>query len=524
MMKEQYESNTSSTIDSSSNFTPSWVLAGELYLNSYFFKRGILLISPDKANQSKVSEDKKSFMINDREFLFHKPGSAKQNTAKPHEGSVKKTQKLLSSLTNFALTNKVSTLSTHDKAPLLFNKNRREELFFPLLLGDTENNSSLYLYPWVSKSSYTVPFSGFKQFVSAGCLFGASMQGITQDGDAVTLINHHLTLRPGQKIESISYNAEAGNPFQQVLFHEFEKTCLLIKALTKSDQPKKLLYHLPAFDYIVFGLKLFIHNQISYSALDNFIQAVLSLQLVYKEKLGGLCQSHGIEVSFQSPFCDLFDKVNFDNPTESIISQLKINTEEIRSKETQDEQECSFTAFCLSKLTANEGNEIHTKIWRDFIAAKINAPDTIEGLFKIANTVIVATASKGLEEYETCSLLPLSEKQIQLEYESCRNQFSKRFPDQKPAYPPTLNLTVFEPVITYSPTTNGLLFYFSCSLNSLSSLIKEKEIMHHTTRNLGFFAQKKRPLKEGDALENLSSTNPIELKEILIDPNNSKTH
>jgi hypothetical protein len=354
------------------------------------------------------------------------------------------------------------------------------------------------------------------------------MQGITQDGDAVTLINHQLTLRPGQKIEYIRYNAKDGNPFEQVLFHEFEKTCTLIKAFTKSDQPKKLLYHLPTFDYIIFSLKLFIHNQISYSALDNFIQAVLSLQLVYKEKLGSLCQSHGIEIVFQSPFSNLFDNINIDNPTQSIISQLKIKTEEGSTKETQEEQERLFTTFCLSKLTTTgAGNKIHARIWKDFIASKISAPDTIEDLFKIANTVIVATASQGLKDYETCSLLPLSEKQIQLEYESCRDKCNKRFPDKQPVYPSTLNLTVFEPVITYSPTTSGLLFYLSGSLNSLSSLITEKEIIHHATRNIGFFAQKKRPPGDINSLENLSPAKPIELKDILINPNNSnnsKTH
>ena len=319
-MKEQYESNTSSTTDSSSNSTSEWILTGELYINSHFFKRGILLISPDKANQNKVSEEKKSFMINEREFVFYKPDSSKQTASRPHQGSVKKAQNIMSSLIDFALTNK-SCLESQDKnAPILFNKNRREEVFLPLLLGDdTENNTNLYLYPWAAKSGQTIPFSGFKQFVSAGCLFGAAMQGMTQDGDAVTLINHQLTLRPGQKIESIRYNAETGNPFEQVLFQEFEKTCSLIKAFTKSDQPKRLLYHLPTFDYILFGLKLFIHNQISYSALDSFIQAVLSLQLTYKEKLGSLCQSHGIEIIFQSPFNNLFDNINIDNPHRILI-------------------------------------------------------------------------------------------------------------------------------------------------------------------------------------------------------------
>lgn len=511
-MRELFETGASS---SSSN--SGWFLAGDLFLNTHFFKRGILLVSPDIEHQSNVSDERKSFLINDREFMFHKLGKSKKPLYQPESRGIRKAQSLMHVLTNFA--NDEFDIRAPESC-VLFNKRRRDEVFLPLLFNNKGNSTGLYLYPWVAKSGHPASFSGFSQFVTAGCMFGATIKGVTQDGDSVELINHRLHLRTGQRIEYIAYNTDTENPYEEILFHEFEKNCILIKSFAQTDHPANLLYHLPLTDYILFGLKLFIHKQISYAALDKFICAILTQQVLHQNKLRNLCQLHNIDVTFDSPFSNLLPKTDKDNPTQFIFHQLGIDALSATHKDDPDEQELQFTASCISKLCISDHNTLHAQVWQDFINTEPQKPKTIEDLFKIGNAVMIAAASKGLNDYKVCSLLPLSEKQIQLKYEQCRTNYNALIPAGNTPYPASMNLTMFEPVITYSPTTNGLLFYFACCLASLSSLITKKKIVHHATRNLGLFADKTKK-SEPDMEENASSTaRSVELQEILPCSNN----
>lgn len=257
----------------------------------------------------------------------------------------------MSSLITFAATNETVINPLAEKPVVLFNKRRRDEIFLPLLFGDTADHA-LYFYLWIAKANAPFSnFSGFSQFVTAGCMFGASLQAITHEGETLELINHQIRLRPGQVITSLRYDDSAGNPFEQVLFSEFEKNCLIIKALTKDNEAKRLLYHLPSHDYMLFGIELFVRHQMTYDALDTFIKAVLAKKELYKEFLRTLCHQHGIEVTFQSPFEKLFGELDSVAPTESLLAQLQINP---TSLERGEEQEENMVLYFLSQLSTNE--------------------------------------------------------------------------------------------------------------------------------------------------------------------------
>ena len=505
-MKEPFETGASSSSSSS-----EWFLTGNLFLNTHFFKRGIVLVSPDEEHQSHVSDERKSFMINDREFMFHTLSKSKKSLYQPETRGIKKAQSLMHMLTDFA-SDRIDIRSPDLR--VLFNRRRREEVFLPLLFNSKGNETGLYLYPWITKSSLPTSFAGFNRFVTAGCMFGATIKGITQDGESVELINHRLHLKPGQRIESVASGTETDNPYEDVLFSEFEKNCLLMSSFAHSDQSTSLLYHLPAIDYILFGLKLFIHQQMSYAALDQFVCAILIQKELHQKRLGKLCQLQNIEVTFDSPFFNLLPYIDTDNPTQFIFNQLGIDILIDAHRDCPNEAEFQFTASCISRLCASEHNMIHKQIWQDFINTEPQKPKTIEELFKTGNAIMIATASNGQDDYKVCSILPLSEKQIQLKYEQCRTNYNALVPAGHRPYPAIMNLTTFEPVITYSPTTNGLLFYFACYLDSLSSLITEKKIVHYASRNLGLFAEKSKK-SESDAGSSSSSTlEPIDLQEI----------
>ncbi|WP_298628376.1 hypothetical protein [uncultured Legionella sp.] len=485
----------------------TWLLFNDLYINPLFFKRGLLLVSPTPISDERVSNEQERFVIKEREFIFHLPNTP--SSPKPDSRSFKKAYALMSSLVTFAATHKVSINPLAEKPVALFNTRRRDEVFLPLSFGDTSEHA-LYLYPWTTKANSS-PFSGFSQFVTAGCMFGASLQAITHEGETLELINHQIRLSPGQVIISLHYDDSTVNPFEHVLFSEFEKSCLIIKACAKNNEAKRLLYHLPSQDYMLFGIELFVRHQMTYDALDAFIKAVLAKQEFYKIYLGGLCHQHGIEVIFQSPFDNLFAVLDGEKPTESLLAQLKINTSSIKMGEQLEEE---LVSSFVSQLKTNEINIEQRTIWQDFLSleGEEHTPKTIEDLFKIANAVMVAIAAKGKADYETCSLLPLSEKQIQLHYSGYSDKSSKLLPDEKNIYPPTVNLTTFDPVITYSPTTNGLLFYFASNLKTLSTLLVDTKITSHASRNIGIFTNKhKNEVTEPD---NVPRPDSIDIQEV----------
>ena len=371
----------------------------------------------------------------------------------------------------------------------------------------------LYIYPWATKSTQNFRFSGFTRFVTAGCLFGVRMRAITQDGDNLELINHRIRLRPGQQIHSIRYDETLGNPFEMVLMNEFKKSCLLIDAFAAPVIPKHLLYHLPAFDYILFGVQLFVRNQMTFEALNAFLHAILLKQSDYQIKIGGLCDEHQIHVDFISPFDNLFHGLDRSNPAEWICNQLGINPLQINT-EARDDAEKAVVIICLKHLQTNSTNPILRDIWHDFVAIEPAKQQDIEDLFKIANAVMLAMTARETHDFEICSLLPLSEKQIQVEYDDYSRKYARCYPDRKSNYPAILNLTLFEPVITYSPTTNGLLFYFACALDTLSLLVSDKKLIHYAAKNIALFS-KNISETHGDDTDSLTSQPPIDLDLVL---------
>ena len=116
-------------------------------------------------------------------------------------------------------------------------------------------------------------------------------------------------------------------------------------------------------------------------------------------------------------------------------------------------------------------------------------------------------------------MLPLSEKQIQIGYDDYRKKYTKNNSTQEIVYPSVLNITIFEPVVTYSPTTNGLLFYFSSCLNTLCSLIKDKKIHEYASKNVSLFAREQIQKIKNDYNQSTEST-PIELDSILLNDKN----
>jgi len=155
-------------------------------------------------------------------------------------------------------------------------------------------------------------------------------------------------------------------------------------------------------------------------------------------------------------------------------------------------------------------------------------------LLKCGNAVMLGLVSRNSDDYGTCSLLPLSEKQIQLEYEVYYKQL-KHTSESSNQYSKIFNITMLDPLIAYSPTmmslpTKDLAFYFNQCTGTLSDIITNKCVLSYACKNVGLFANKKelegnlflrKFLTEKGQVEELSSST---LKVIFNQEQDAKTY
>ena len=452
-----------------------------LVLNEHFYKRGILLVSSKDSKNKEIFEEDDSFYLNDRRFYV----SDKKQTAnklKPSPSEVKKALSLIAPLKKHTQFHD-KDMTTFGDQFFLFNTRHREEIFLPILLpskNSERSQFSMFLYPWLGKrkKSFTDSFNGFSNFVTAGCMFGSSLTAIDERGQTFALIDHHLKLSSDEKIVDIQYKKENSVAFEQVLFDQIEKQCAFINALSESGKPKQLIFHLPAFDYILFGTKLFLNGHLSKPQLDKLIKLCLLKKEEYIKTIEDLCSKYDIAVDFVSPFDNLFGNLSASrrDTVPTVLSAVGLEDYSFSKNIDRTQLEKVFVAKCLQKLVKNTYNLQQQVVWKDLLRISLeNNTLQFESILNMANAVVIATAAKGKADYSTCSLLPITEKQIQIQYESYSKKLSAE-PNLlgKDKYPAVFNATFFEQLLAYSEKTKGILFYFGESLVSLASIASKK--------------------------------------------------
>lgn len=515
-----------------SGLAPAWMPFNELEINRSLYEHGIVALRPclgGFVSGSTDQLDEQHFFIgsnaeNKRELSF--------KTRPKYPNKFSKDALLSITLTQYAQkkipvdTSLIerdtyehkkyrSEQQRQEKIDIIVNCNRRSEIFSPFVLHDIGHNENVgfYVYPWLTEDhgiSRNFKFSGFTRFVTAGCMFGSILKGIDdKNGAELNLIKHNIKFHSSQKIEKIAFNPKAPNAYEEVLFCELNKLLLFIDKLSEVDQPKQLYYHLPYYDYILFGMELFIRGRMTLSALDKFFQIIMHKRTAHIEKIVQMCTPHGIKSIIESPFENLFGQVADFNGTliaESIFSALGFSDKEsVELKDDDEDQnkqvEERLVRYCLEKLKTNTINLKHQKVWgeaciEEFFKDKDKDQEdicrertnryayTLDNLFKAANAVMIAVACYGELDYKTCSLLPVSEKQIQVGYA----EFHKRSRDTH-SYPAVFNITTIDPVFAYDHSTKGSLFYFNSCQRPLTDLVTKMDILSQSHRNIAFAAE-----------------------------------
>ena len=484
----------------------AWYNYQDLEINTKLFKMGVIVIKPYGKQIETVEgslNDESSFFIGSRKLFFSQIATIINQSSKKKTiaATLKKTTLLLDKLQNYTETDN----KFEEKRDLIIaNSARREEVFFPFSVKNNQQNFGFYIYPWLSTNNTNdiknFTFSGFKRFSTAGCMFGSTLKGIDQLEARLDLIKHDIKFHKEQKISTIDFNPKASNPYEEVMFNELDKLMLLINHLSDKSNPSQLYYHLPHYDYMLFGIELFIRGRMELVALEQFFKAIILKTVEHLNRIEEICKHHLINCIIESPFENLFGQFKFQeiakiitedpkniNIVEMILSALGIepnNELDELNPEQEKVQEELLVQHCLRKLQDNNFNLRHKQVWNDFIKFSDKKINTLEDLFKIANAVMILVACKEGKDYETCSLLPISEKQIQVSYAKFKESKESRV-----NYPTVFNITTIDPIVSYDLISKkGLLFYFGCCQNSLSNLVKH-DILTYAHKNVTTIAE-----------------------------------
>jgi hypothetical protein len=394
-----------------------------------------------------------------------------------------------------------------DKGISVFNQNRRDEVFRPLIFNNenSDDQFGLYVLPWLSNNDKSFEFSGFTNYVMAGCLFGSGISGVDQHVGRHSLVKHDPQFFPGQKIIKITCDTATQSPYEAMLKVELEKCAVLMKQFSERGSPTTLNYHLPYYDYMLFGVDLFIIGRINLKALNSLFKNILTKKNQVADEVRAIFNKHGINAIIESPFDNLFgtiDRSITDSNDQSsfplathILNTLGIPSTEVDPPTVMPEHEDlaikterlnkqkDLVQKCINLLITNTHNLKHRDTWQDFVAASPSL-NNLEDMLKIANACMVGVAIRDKNDGKVCTTYPLSERQIPVSFAQYQKHLSKG------RYPTCVNLTVMDPLVTYSDLNDGMVFYFDYHASDLGKLLVNKKLMQTALRNLSFFGSK----------------------------------
>ena len=310
-----------------------------------------------------------------------------------------------------------------------------------------------------------------------------------------------------QIIVNVYTEPENLNPYEITLFEQMTIYSKFILATSSVKRPKIAL-HLPDVDYLLFGTHLYVTGKMTKRALGMFIHKVIRKKKEYTGRLQKIFKLANLETS--SPFCGivdlstqtivtLHDKIEEMEARDDLeilqlyeeLADTFINLSGLQLKTPQGHLcQNTFIQSLSDKLEKPSFESDFTETWRDFTraaqAVKICDLSTLEGILRVGNAVFAGHHTKGRKKGETCSVLPLLEKPIQITYAKLCKELSSKSAN----YSPMFNMTTLEAVIPYGLSRNTSIFNFGVNPNSLAKLLVSH--LHVLKKNTGFQREEER--------------------------------
>ncbi|MHB1948618.1 MAG: hypothetical protein ACYCQI_10965 [Gammaproteobacteria bacterium] len=319
----------------------------------------------------------------------------------------------------------VANKLTEAKSPkeIIIAEPRSEENFIPYPISAKQHSN---FYAWLPRPEANFKFqTGFDEYTAAMCMFGSTLKGIDQLDGKFALIKHFIKFHPKQKFQDIEH--EGPDTYEAAAFYELKKLLLFMND-SGSESPR-LRIHLPYYDYVLFGVQLFVRGRITLPALDKFFRLILQKKAELSDKITQTCHhfNKNINVIITSPYETLFDseKLNaaLSNKDETglaktILEQLKVDVElakvaalnfknwdsevepDVLDKNSQKDLENKLSQAWLHALRTNKPGSEHQQVWKDFEAVMDQAMAT-------ATAKRNKKESKDTEEEEESKFWPI---------------------------------------------------------------------------------------------------------------------
>ena len=300
-----------------------WIHAPGYSYNDDLLRVGILVFRPIRLHSRPDGIGPHTFLLNNHEYRLDKKPLPKNQEAlllplfRFSAGKLKSVAVSVgTSLPMCAKTpsgegNKGEPGKKKDAPVLLSNVGRRDEVYCPVTVTAGVQEAAFYMHTWLNAPSKfnAEGFSGFKQYVTAGCMIGASLEAIDQHGHRLPFIQHHLPLHPSQIIKD--FELDSFSAYKEVLFFQLQNFVQFIKATSESKP--SVFFHLPYYDYLLFGIQLFVNEKVTYEALKEFNEIIKNQSEEYFKEINALFSIADIDVEIGSPFNPIFDNLIFSN-------------------------------------------------------------------------------------------------------------------------------------------------------------------------------------------------------------------
>lgn len=544
-----------------------------VYVHKALFEKGIIAIAPPRIIKqhtlssclaiTKPNKDRNDVVIqgkvSTKNFIFGNPYALNQ-----YEFATMSSiqQNRLSRIKNACsiINSAIDIKNGEDNLiPTVF-ENNNGEVYLSVKIAD---NSSMYIYPWQN----TVQ-SKFKDsvnntcsvFHTAQCMFGTSLMAKYSELDnSFPMIKHDIEFTGDQVIDEIIYDNQSRSPYEEMEYNELKKLIAFINQYASSNKNNELLIHLPYYDYVLFGVELFLRGRITIEALGDFFCCIFEKREKFTEEVKSLCKPHeNITVKIESPFDNLFGKVEDiikraasnakvkseaskgpkymaqyrQSLAEVILNALNIDLKMPDNKEItgdkKKENEKKLVQDCIQKLTQNSYNERHQELWLDFCAISQDDVDrvarnhknshspqktkentcTIEDLFRVANILMLAGVTTSNDK-KACCILPKSEQPIPKHYSrgdrellnAGRIRRMKLDENSHEHYKTTVNLTTLDPIVAYARNIRGNLFYLNDGCLSAVGALVDQKILQAAAENTYRYANGLKGISLDDFLQ-----------------------
>ena len=336
------------------------------------------------------------------------------------------------------------TICTSTNTPIVSVKTFKDENYFPVAFfkNSTPVGGGVFSFSLFTHYKKTIGISAqspapkIKCFISGCCLFGDDLLGIDADGLAHPLTDPKYALGKNKVLQKIILKGDI-HPYESIIQKMLFNLIPLIKAFSENEQGK-IIFHLPAPEYILYAIKLYLNKQMSDAALLQYLKFVTLKKQMLMDFLHYFQGTTNIEIVIASPL----DVLNIDNHISQLIAAPEKPTEK------------DFTKSIMMSLIHDDS----VGIWA--LAFNGNEECDLLDINYLSYTVHAALSVSACKPGFVCLLDMFDEKKIGREYAKI---FSQKFG-------PLLGIHWIPPVLLNDGTNNSLYFCGSAR-ESLASYI-----------------------------------------------------